>query len=161
MEPKENIKKLFSLWPRLERVLSLLSTWDDGQGVLFVSHDYTAEELMQLVREHLNPTIVINLSADVATKKEWDEKVYPLLRKPMRQGALWNASLDRICLLAPNMDKWPESMHYRLKSLFELGKRPFCCLATTNNPSKIDRMFLSFFYHLHKKGGPRKPRDEK
>lgn len=149
-----DVARLHSSWSNLRQTLRLLERWDAPRGILFESHDESANDVVRDVAQYLGGRNV-DLDRKVS-KSEWDKNVQRFLDGGLPPDAVKALDSERICLIVCDLESRPEWLLFRIKGLMELtAKRPFCCLATTNDAKQVNDSVRSFFHVSRKIGRPR------
>lgn len=151
----EEIARLHVTWPKFTlRVLELLESWDSARGVLFISKDDSADEVIPKLAAYLTQTVITYCGEK---KAEWQNKVDFLSKKGIH-SSLFGPQPGNVCVVVHDLDKKPEWLYGNLKSIFEHHVRPCVILSSAEEDSKIASYLRSHFWLCKKTGRVRSER---
>lgn len=146
----------YSNWPNLKGPLELLAKWDGARGIILESHDKSAEEVAPEIAAYLGG-LRVDIPRGGVNKSEWPKKVSRYVDGTLPVGALIELGAEKVCLVVREIEAQPEWLLLSIKALMERrARRPFCCIGTTQDASRMNDSVHSFFNIVRKTGRPRK-----
>lgn len=152
----ETREMLCRFFPELSRFLPLLEKEGGTGAVLLISED-ASSTLNALALAKLLSTDPLQITCTDISEEHWAQQT-DVIHETGQQMEFGSAQLpERLCLAVLGLDKAPEWLTYRLKSLLENSARPFTCVASATNGDAIPDFLSSHFYKCKAAGRDRRP----
>ena len=154
---EDKIDALCQRWSHLSRrMIGLMKLCQDRRGIIFVSHDVSANQAAKELAKYLTHSVLtFNFARNTPRKKEWEEKV-AFLEDPNAGVSLFKSPPRKPCIIVAGLDSAPKWLFSWLKGLMDRkGVRPFNCLATAGAVESIPDWLRSHFGICRKIGRPK------
>jgi hypothetical protein len=143
--------EILKTWIRVERALRLLAQWDGARGLLFVGASPRAEPFARAAFDWLAPEARIECGPETHSKQAFSDAT-EIAYKQQRQGSLLEPPTpERIGIFVNDVDRCPEWLQLRLKSIFERSGKSVCIVGTaTDESAHVDYLRGHFLVTKHR-----------
>ena len=154
---EDKLDDLCRQWSRLNRrMIGLMKPCEDRYGIIFVSHDASANQAAKELAKRLTQSVLtFNFARNAPHKKEWEDKV-AFLKDPNAGVFLFKLPPRKPCIIVAGLDRAPDWLVGDLKGLMDhQDVRPFNCLATAASLEPIPDWLSDHFWICRKVGRPK------